>query len=1514
MALKDSEIRRIVEIELRLRGNIHESNKEIEDMVAALKRLGPTATDNLKEASRQVDILHQALRTAYPSYLDQLRAFERMAEGSLKMGGAFGKLNEHFVRLRTTVASAMGPLTQLAGLVGGADFGFSGGFKYLTSFNQEILKAGASFAKYGTGVQQISDKTNSLAKVLTLTRKETLSLQVQLEKGLNLSGWDRGAKLLQNIRGLIGPDAQAMGEFSNFVTSIAQKFPDLEDSLVRMNAADRKLIGSQSQLLYLSGAISQADSKRLRDYAKLSEQVTVADLKQRREVEAQVESVKRMQQTFERVAIIVGQTIAPLFEKLSVWMDRQGKAIENWVPALTKVGIALAGIAATLKALQLANTFGGLMGVGKNWSGLFGGGRFGAAASQAGRVGSSAAIGYVAGKAIDAGYEGYTGKEAGTSGFGNYARVGAKYATSVGTGAAMGGPVGAAVGAGVTTYDEIANTVSYTNKLREEGLKNEAMTMHELNRLTKEFASNVGKASTASEKEYNELMRAYYAKLQNANKLGRESDQSPWFGTQSRKATNAKFADAQQTLAKAQSTEFFKQLRQRANATALINAAVTPTNVDRNIFKSFVAGGGIYDGGALKRSQGAIEDAYQNTKVKNILGGFSKDLLDEFKLTDIADNGKPFGYRSTEMDRVSEAYRKSGEKVDEAKASGNEDELKKALKYQMQLAAQMEQATKATASIRDLESQRTAYLAEQLSIIESQNQFYQQQRQYVDAIAQKLYLTGNSNYSELFEEADQAVRSLNISLDAQKAKLDYLIAGEKEVIAAKEASLKKDEERLKTGGMTDDEKDKLQASIELDRARLNLGKSQVTVFTAQKQALTAQANKENEIANIAMSVLQVRQKEAALLQEQSTAYSALLALQTQYGNSASAGFATSMDILKSLDKQIEEYQELLGQVDQLRKKYGDSRKLQEEELNYTTQINQKRAQQLEILRNIANLNKTNVDYASAQAEQIQTMIELQDNLAMGVAASAETRMRAATAIGRVIEEEKVNLRNVQQALAGGQAGAEQSIRDSMAAQLRSAGKNQSEIAEALQQNAAAIQGEAKNRILSLDTERVKKETQILRLMQQQAQLTKSIRDGYVDAIRAMTAGTGMFAKLMVTQEKNIGVGVTYFKGFVQSMRSGGVDLTGRRSVGQRGSSKFGLGGVEGPAYDFSRRPDYYNGGPEIGQFVKTTEAQQRQYLGDYLARQNGRIQSQTGMGFGAAPNQGAVLDAARNAPNGVMAPFAGGGAAVSPAVPGAPVPSPAAAPSAIMGGGPAAVPYIPPSTNGSFSNFMNGARSAVEKARNYLGTFMSTPGAAPAPAVAAASAPAVPTTLPASAPAKVQQKGYSSPWWEKILENPAKLIDEPIDGIHQLVYYGPNDVRKDRNPRKTDAQNEQEYNEWTASQKRVQEAMEKRRNDAYAAAQNDPGMQREVAMQRQFLDAMYPSTSVKPVTIGTGAHGTGTTTGAAGDGKIIINFPLDLSDPMSQIMTKVQSAINEMKQALKGQGLDSSNTGGSRFS
>lgn len=62
--------------------------------------------------------------------------------------------------------------------------------------------------------------------------------------------------------------------------------------------------------------------------------------------------------------------------------------------------------------------------------------------------------------------------------------------------------------------------------------------------------------------------------------------------------------------------------------------------------------------------------------------------------------------------------------------------------------------------------------------------------------------------------------------------------------------------------------------------------------------------------------------------------------------------------------------------------------------------------------------------------------------------------------------------------------------------------------------------EGKKQLIEMDTKR-------LNLTKQQVEMTRKVRDGYLDAVQAQSFGLGAFAKLLISREENVGLGLKY---------------------------------------------------------------------------------------------------------------------------------------------------------------------------------------------------------------------------------------------------------------------------------------------------------------------------------------------------------------------------------------------------
>jgi len=189
--------------------------------------------------------------------------------------------------------------------------------------------------------------------------------------------------------------------------------------------------------------------------------------------------------------------------------------------------------------------------------------------------------------------------------------------------------------------------------------------------------------------------------------------------------------------------------------------------------------------------------------------------------------------------------------------------------------------------------------------------------------------------------------------------------------------------------------------------------------------------------------------------------------------------------------------------------------------NFTREITQLESERVSLLAQIGKQYQGIKDAAAAETSIAQARVQLLDNFAIGVGASAQARMEAFQFAGKELEI-------MQQELAMRKEAA----------------------------RAAGPRSEAAREVLKL-------EAQILQKQQQQAQMVKALRDGWISAIGAMNTGAGRFTKIMVSAQKNLNAGLSKFNMVVSNVSGsaqGGFASSERFSAAAPGvinRAKFG---------------------------------------------------------------------------------------------------------------------------------------------------------------------------------------------------------------------------------------------------------------------------------------------------------------------------------------------------------------------
>jgi hypothetical protein len=128
---------------------------------------------------------------------------------------------------------------------------------------------------------------------------------------------------------------------------------------------------------------------------------------------------------------------------------------------------------------------------------------------------------------------------------------------------------------------------------------------------------------------------------------------------------------------------------------------------------------------------------------------------------------------------------------------------------------------------------------------------------------------------------------------------------------------------------------------------------------------------------------------------------------------------------------------------------------------------------------------------------------------------------------------------------------------------------QAQKAELIQQMESQVGDEREKTaalILERNNEILDSQQKQVQAVQKQADITKSLREGYISAIQSMTSGAGVFTRIVLKQDQGLGALAAMRKDGLNALTTGGI------GVGRTSSARFGAGGyTEGQAGGYEQK-------------------------------------------------------------------------------------------------------------------------------------------------------------------------------------------------------------------------------------------------------------------------------------------------------------------------------------------------------
>lgn len=312
----------------------------------------------------------EALTRMYKRYGEQgTRANKRVGE-SLRY------LHSDFMGLRTTIRGVTQSLKDMV-----FPSSLTSAVKESISYNTTLLKLSASTNRLGIGINTLDTNLRRIGRTTLFTRKETMKLFDSFQEGMKTVDLGGFENMLQRIKSLVGANAEAAESYQQAIIGVSQKYPELGKQLANIETADKKALDARIRSLYLIGKIGEAEYRRLGSYISGNKQMSSADRAHQREIQQQIDMQQRWQKQVEEIKIVFGNTLLPVLEQVNKILKGIQGSGEKGSRTIRNLGVAVASLYVGKKML------GGIAGIGKTIKGI--GGSLGLGGGKRGGLGAS---------------------------------------------------------------------------------------------------------------------------------------------------------------------------------------------------------------------------------------------------------------------------------------------------------------------------------------------------------------------------------------------------------------------------------------------------------------------------------------------------------------------------------------------------------------------------------------------------------------------------------------------------------------------------------------------------------------------------------------------------------------------------------------------------------------------------------------------------------------------------------------------------------------------------------------------------------------------------------------------------------------------------------------------------------------------------------------------------------------------------------------------------------------------
>jgi hypothetical protein len=249
-----------------------------------------------------------------------------------------------------------------------------------------------------------------------------------------------------------------------------------------------------------------------------------------------------------------------------------------------------------------------------------------------------------------------------------------------------------------------------------------------------------------------------------------------------------------------------------------------------------------------------------------------------------------------------------------------------------------------------------------------------------------------------------------------------------------------------------------------------------------------------------------------------------------------------------------------------------------------TQIRDTEQSRADIIIKTAKMGDVQIATMDKEIERQKNMISLTDSLGLGLGAQMKTRNELLGQLGQKLRKQEEQTMYFENAM--------------MESRKKQANLSGEDLAKEM-----ANERKFYNEMLD-------SENKVLAIQKERAEVSKTMREGWLDAIKAMASGAGVFQRIVIKEETNLGLLAAKRKDNIKTLKLGG------EGEGRLESSAFTIGGFrEGAAGAYEKEV--------LKKYGAGESADTRTNVKSILAVQNEMLKkvSTAGASFGQGPNQ-----------------------------------------------------------------------------------------------------------------------------------------------------------------------------------------------------------------------------------------------------------------------------------------------------